>query len=161
MTSTDIRAGRLSQDELAENFSDHHPPLSPAYAKVESERCYFCYDSPCIEACPTAIDIPNFIRKISTGNLKGSAKDILTQNIMGGMCARVCPTEILCEGVCVRNTQEEKPVRIGDLQRYATDWFFESGETLFERGEPTGKRIAIVGGGPAGLSCAHRLAVRT
>ena len=159
MTSTDIRAGRLSQDELAENFSDHHPPLSPAYAKVESDRCYFCYDAPCIEACPTAIDIPNFIRKISTGNLKGSAKDILTQNIMGGMCARVCPTEILCEGVCVRNTQEEKPVRIGDLQRYATDWFFESGETLFERGEPTGKRIAIVGGGPAGLSCAHRLAL--
>ena len=159
MTSTDIRAGRLSQDELAENFSDHHPPLSPAYAKVESDRCYFCYDAPCIEACPTAIDIPNFIRKISTGNLKGSAKDILTQNIMGGMCARVCPTEILCEGVCVRNTKEEKPVRIGDLQRYATDWFFESGETLFERGEPTGKRIAIVGGGPAGLSCAHRLAL--
>ena len=159
MTSTDIRAGRLSQDELAENFSDHHPPLSPAYAKVESDRCYFCYDAPCIEACPTAIDIPNFIRKISTGNLKGSAKDILTQNIMGGMCARVCPTEILCEGVCVRNTQEEQPVRIGDLQRYATDWFFESGETLFERGEPTGKRIAIVGGGPAGLSCAHRLAL--
>ena len=159
MTTTDIRAGRFSQEQLAENFSDHHSPLSSANAKVESDRCYFCYDAPCIEACPTAIDIPNFIRKISTGNLKGSAKDILTQNIMGGMCARVCPTEILCEGVCVRNTQEEKPVRIGDLQRYATDWFFESGETLFERGEPTGKRIAIVGGGPAGLSCAHRLAL--
>ena len=159
MTTTDIRAGRLSQEQLAENFSDHHPPLNSANAIVESDRCYFCYDAPCIEACPTAIDIPNFIRKISTGNLKGSAKDILTQNIMGGMCARVCPTEILCEGVCVRNTHEEKPVRIGDLQRYATDWFFESGETLFKRGEPTGKRIAIVGGGPAGLSCAHRLAV--
>ena len=159
MTTTDIRAGRLSQGQLAENFSDHHPPLNSANAIVESDRCYFCYDAPCIEACPTAIDIPNFIRKISTGNLKGSAKDILTQNIMGGMCARVCPTEILCEGVCVRNTHEEKPVRIGDLQRYATDWFFESGETLFKRGEPTGKRIAIVGGGPAGLSCAHRLAV--
>jgi len=159
MTTTDIRAGRLSQEQLGENFSDHHPPLSSANAKVESDRCYFCYDAPCIEACPTAIDIPNFIRKISTGNLKGSAKDILTQNIMGGMCARVCPTEILCEGVCVRNTQDDKPVRIGDLQRYATDWFFESGETLFKRGEPTGKRIAIIGGGPAGLSCAHRLAV--
>ena len=159
MTTTDIRAGRLSQGQLAENFSDHHPPLNSANAIVESDRCYFCYDAPCIEACPTAIDIPNFIRKISTGNLKGSAKDILTQNIMGGMCARVCPTEILCEGVCVRNTHEEKPVRIGDLQRYATDWFFASGESLFKRGEPTGKRIAIVGGGPAGLSCAHRLAV--
>ena len=106
MTTTDIRAGRLSEEQLAENFSDHHPPLSSANAKVESDRCYFCYDAPCIEACPTAIDIPNFIRKISTGNLKGSAKDILTQNIMGGMCARVCPTEILCEGVCVRNTKD-------------------------------------------------------
>jgi len=159
MTSTDIRAGRLSQEELADNFSDHHPPLSSANAKVEADRCYFCYDAPCVTACPTAIDIPNFIRKISTDNLKGSAKDILSQNIMGGMCARVCPTEILCEGVCVRNTQDENPVRIGELQRYATDRFFESGETLFERGVPTGKRIAIVGGGPAGLSCAHRLAV--
>ena len=159
MTSTDIRSGRLSHKELADNFSDHHPPLSSANAKVEADRCYFCYDAPCIEACPTAIDIPNFIRKISTGNLKGSAKDILSQNIMGGMCARVCPTEILCEGVCVRNTQDENPVRIGDLQRYATDWFFERGETLFERAEPTGKSIAIVGGGPAGLACAHRLAV--
>ena len=106
MTTTDIRAGRLSQGQLAENFSDHHPPLNSANAIVESDRCYFCYDAPCIEACPTAIDIPNFIRKISTGNLKGSAKDILTQNIMGGMSARVFPTEILCEGVCVRNKHE-------------------------------------------------------
>ena len=159
MATQDIRAGRLSQEQLTDNFSDHHPPLSSGNAIVEADRCYFCYDAPCIEACPTAIDIPNFIRKISTGNLKGSANDILSQNIMGGMCARVCPTEVLCEAACVRETQEHKPVRIGDLQRYATDRFFESGETLFERGKPTGKRVAVVGGGPAGLACAHSLAV--
>jgi len=159
MTTIDVQAGRLSQEQLSENFSDSHPPLNSGNAIVEANRCYFCYDAPCIDACPTAIDIPNFIRKISTGNLKGSAKDILSQNIMGGMCARVCPTEILCQGACVREAQEHQPVRIGELQRYATDWFFESGETFFERGEPTGKRIAVVGGGPAGLSCAHQLAV--
>ncbi|GIT62788.1 MAG: oxidoreductase [Pseudomonadota bacterium] len=159
MTTIDVQAGRLSQEQLSENFSDSHPPLNSGNAIVEANRCYFCYDAPCIDACPTAIDIPNFIRKISTGNLKGSAKDILSQNIMGGMCARVCPTEILCQGACVREAQEHQPVRIGELQRYATDWFFESGETFFERGEPTGKRIAVVGGGPAGLSCAHQLSV--
>jgi len=159
MTTIDVRAGRLSQEKLALNFADSHPPLDSGNAIVEANRCYFCYDAPCIAACPTAIDIPNFIRKISTGNLKGSAKDILSQNIMGGMCARVCPTETLCEGACVRETQDHQPVRIGELQRYATDKFFDSGETIFERDEATGKRIAVVGGGPAGLSCAHRLAL--
>jgi len=159
MTTIDVRAGRLSQEKLALNFADSHPPLDSGNAIVEANRCYFCYDAPCIAACPTAIDIPNFIRKISTGNLKGSAKDILSQNIMGGMCARVCPTETLCEGACVRETQDHQPVRIGELQRYATDKFFHSGETIFERDEATGKRIAVVGGGPAGLSCAHRLAL--
>ena len=147
MTTIDIRTGRFSQEQLSANFSDYHPPLKSGNAIVEANRCYFCYDAPCVDACPTAIDIPNFIRKISTGNLKGSAKDILSQNIMGGMCARVCPTEVLCEASCVRETQEHQPVRIGDLQRYVTDRFFETGETFFERGEPTGKRIAIVGGG--------------
>ena len=155
----DVRSGRLSKEKISENFSDMHPPLSPENAIVESNRCFFCYDAPCVDACPTAIDIPNFIRKISTGNLKGSAKDILTQNIMGGMCARVCPTESLCEGVCVRHTGEKQPVRIGELQRYATDWFFETGETFFERGKSTNKRVAVIGGGPAGLSCAHKLSV--
>ena len=101
-----------------------------------------------------AIDIPNFIRKISTGNLKGSARDIFSQNIMGGMCARVCPTETLCEGACVRETQDHQPVRIGELQRYATDSYLETSETFFERAESSGKKIAVVGGGPAGLSCA-------
>ncbi len=159
MTNIDVRAGRLTQEQLTLNFTDVHPPLKPGNALVEANRCYFCYDAPCVDACPTSIDIPNFIRKISTGNLKGSAKDILSQNIMGGMCARVCPTEILCEGACVRETQDHQPVRIGELQRYATDSFLESGETIFTRAESSGKKIAVIGGGPAGLSCAHRLAV--
>jgi glutamate synthase (NADPH/NADH) small chain len=159
MTTIDVRSGRLSQEQLALNFADAHPPLQRGNAIVESNRCYFCYDAPCIDACPTSIDIPNFIRKISTGNLKGAARDILSQNIMGGMCARVCPTETLCEGACVRETQDHQPVRIGELQRYATDSFLESSETFFERAESSGKKIAVVGGGPAGLSCAHRLAV--
>ena len=159
MTTIDVQAGRLSQKKISENFSEVHPPLNSGNAIVEANRCFFCYDAPCVDACPTSIDVPNFIRKISTGNLKGSAKDILSQNIMGGMCARVCPTETLCEGACVRHTGEHQPVRIGDLQRYATDWIFDSEETFFERAESTGKRIAVVGGGPAGLSCAHRLAV--
>jgi dihydropyrimidine dehydrogenase (NAD+) subunit PreT len=155
----DIRTNRLAPDEYARNFADAHPPLTPAQALVESDRCYFCYDAPCVTACPTAIDIPSFIRKIATGDPKGAAKDILTQNIMGSVCARVCPTEVLCEGSCVRTAQEERPVRIGALQRYATDWLFDAGVQLFKAGPASGKRIAVVGGGPAGLSCAHRLAM--
>jgi glutamate synthase (NADPH/NADH) small chain len=155
----DIAAGRLEADEYARNFSDSHPPLSLQQSLVESDRCYFCYDAPCIQACPTGIDIPSFIHKIATGNVKGAAHDILKQNIMGAVCARVCPTEVLCEGACVRNSQEHKPVAIGALQRYATDALFASGEQLFKPGASTGKRIAVVGGGPAGLSCAHRLAM--
>jgi glutamate synthase (NADPH/NADH) small chain len=154
-----IRTGRLSQAELEENFADLHPPLSRSEALIEADRCYFCFDAPCTTACPTGIDIPGFIQKIRSDNLRGSANAILSQNIMGGMCARVCPTEILCEEACVRNTHEEKPVEIGLLQRYATDPVFESGDQLFERASSSGKTIAIIGGGPAGLSCAHRLAV--
>jgi len=154
-----IRTGRLSQEELEENFADLHPPLSRSEALIEADRCYFCFDAPCTTACPTGIDIPGFIQKIRSDNLRGSANTILSENIMGGMCARVCPTEILCEEACVRNTHEEKPVEIGLLQRYSTDPVFESGDQLFERAPSSGKTIAIVGGGPAGLSCAHRLAV--
>ncbi|MEO8009596.1 MAG: NAD(P)-dependent oxidoreductase [Betaproteobacteria bacterium] len=155
----DIRNNRLPLEQYERNFADSHPPLTPAQALVEADRCYFCYDAPCVQACPTAIDIPSFIRKIATGDNKGAAKDILTQNIMGSMCARVCPTEVLCEGSCVRTAQEDRPVRIGALQRHATDWLFDAGVQLFKAGPASGQRIAVVGGGPAGLSCAHRLAM--
>ena len=154
-----IRGGRLAPEDYACNFADSHPPLTPNEALVESDRCYFCYDAPCVHACPTQIDIPSFIRKIATGNVKGAAHDILKQNIMGAVCARVCPTEVLCEGACVRNHNDHKPVKIGALQRHATDWLFERSVRLFERAADSGKRVAVVGGGPAGLSCAHRLAM--
>ncbi len=155
----DIAAARLSPAQLAANFGDAHPPLTPHEAVVEASRCYFCYDAPCMEACPTGIDIPGFIKKIATGNLRGSALRILEQNIFGGSCARVCPTEILCEGACVRMAEEERPVRIGALQRRATDWLMQHDPAPFQRAPATGKRVAVVGAGPAGLACAHRLAL--
>jgi dihydropyrimidine dehydrogenase (NAD+) subunit PreT len=153
------RIGPLSAEALARNFDDIKPPLDHRQVLVEASRCHFCYDAPCVEACPTGIDIPSFIRKIGTGNLKGAAIDILEENIMGGVCARVCPTEILCEDACVRNAGERKPVKIGLLQRHATDWLLEKEIEPFQRAADSGKRVAIVGGGPAGLSCAHRLAL--
>ncbi|WP_340118967.1 NAD(P)-dependent oxidoreductase [Pelagibius sp. 7325] len=155
----DIRAGRLPDSAYAENFSDVHPPLDRKAALVEASRCYFCYDAPCIEACPTGIDIPSFIRKIGTDNVRGAAQDIFEENILGGACARVCPTEVLCQQACVRNAQEAKPVQIGLLQRYATDAVMDSGVHPFSRAEPTGKKVAVIGAGPAGLACAHRLAM--
>ncbi len=156
---TDIRSGRLSKAEIEANFSDMHPPLERSEALVEADRCYFCFDAPCTTACPTGIDIPGFIQKIRSNNIKGSALTILRENIMGGMCSRVCPTEVLCEEVCVRNTLEEQPVRIGLLQRYATDSIIQNNTQLFQRREASGKSVAVVGGGPAALSCAHRLAM--
>lgn len=153
-----IAGGRLSSEQYAENFSDLHPPLDHHEALVESDRCYFCYDAPCMNACPTSIDIPLFIRQIATGNPLGSAKTIFDQNILGGMCARVCPTETLCEEVCVREVAEGKPVQIGRLQRYATDVAMDEGKQFYKRAEPTGKTVAVVGAGPAGLAAAHRLA---
>ncbi|MFP6729631.1 MAG: NAD(P)-dependent oxidoreductase [Alphaproteobacteria bacterium] len=157
--SRNIATGRLSGADYAANFADIHPPLNAHQAEVEADRCYFCHDAPCIVACPTAIDIPQFIRQIATGNRLGSGETIFKQNIMGGMCARVCPTEQLCEEACVRNSAETKPVKIGLLQRYATDGLIDANRQVFTRAEPTGKHIAIVGAGPAGLSCAHRLAL--
>lgn len=154
----DIKPGRLEADDYVRNFSDAYPLLTKREAFVESERCYFCYDAPCVQACPTSIDIPQFIRQIATDNPDGSAKTIFEQNILGGMCARVCPTEQLCEEVCVREVAEGKPVKIGQLQRYATDHYMEHKPQPFERAAPTGKTVAVVGAGPAGLSCAHRLA---
>lgn len=155
----DVRPGRLSAKEIAENYADLHPRLSAHEALVESARCLFCFDAPCTEACPTDIDIPGFIRAIQSGNVRGSAMKILSRNIMGATCANVCPVEELCEQVCVKNTAEHRPVAIGRLQRYATDHLFATGEQPFERAKPTGKRIAVVGAGPAGLACAHRLAM--
>jgi len=155
----DVAAGRLTADQLACQFADIAPLLDPGAAAVAASRCHYCYDAPCVNACPTQIDIPGFIRKIGNGNLKGAAHDILSANPLGGMCARVCPTEILCEGACVRNHQDEKPVAIGALQRHATDWAMARGETLFRRAADSGRHVAVVGAGPAGLACAHRLAL--
>ncbi|HWM27339.1 MAG TPA: NAD(P)-dependent oxidoreductase [Woeseiaceae bacterium] len=155
----DVRPGRLSAAEIERNFNDLHPPLSRPEALIEADRCYFCFDAPCTTACPTGIDIPGFIQKIRSDNIKGSAHTILEQNIMGGMCARVCPTEVLCEEACVRNTHEDKPVNIGLLQRYATDPVLDANVVLFSRAAPSGCKVAVVGAGPAGLSCAHRLAM--
>src|SRR5436190_13498586 len=155
-----IRAGRLTHDEYATNFSESHPPLNRGQALIEAERCYYCYDAPCIKACPTGIDIPTFIQRIAQENVRGAATAILEENILGGMCARVCPTEVLCEQACVRNTNEDKPVEIGLLQRYATDGYFaQPGAPLFTRAAASGKRAAAVGAGPAGLAFAHRLAM--
>lgn len=154
-----IQAGRLSPDEYASNFSDLHPRLDKHEALVAADRCYFCYDAPCMTACPTAIDIPLFIRQISTGNPLGSAKTIFDQNILGGMCARVCPTETLCEQACVRNTAEDRPVEIGKLQRYSTDIAMEMNRQFYHRATSSGRRVAVVGAGPAGLACAHRLSM--
>lgn len=155
----DIATGRLKAEQYTENFDDLVPVLDRKTALVEANRCYFCYDAPCIEACPTGIDIPGFIKKIATDNVRGSAVRILEANIFGGACARVCPTEILCEQACVRNAQENKPVTIGRLQRYATDHLMATGEHPFTRAPLTGRKVAVVGAGPAGLSCAHRLAM--
>ena len=160
MPQPDIRPGRLAADAYAAAFADAHPPLTQAQALIEADRCYYCYDAPCIAACPTGIDIPSFIRRIGEDNLRGAAKAIFEANVFGGMCARVCPTEVLCEEACVRNTNEDKPVEIGLLQRHATDAYFKApGAPIFSRAEATGKRIAVVGAGPAGLACAHRAAL--
>ncbi len=154
-----IVAGRLPDKELAANFRDLHPAYAPHEAAVAADRCYFCHDAPCTDACPTEIDIPMFLRQIQTGQVAGAARTIFDQNILGGMCARVCPTETLCEEVCVRQTAEGKPVEIGRLQRFATDTMMASGAHPYARAPATGKRVAIVGAGPAGLACAHRLAM--
>jgi dihydropyrimidine dehydrogenase (NAD+) subunit PreT len=157
--ASDVGPGRLDEATLKSNFADLHPMLTSHEARVEAERCYFCFDPPCQQACPTSIDIPLFIRQIAAGNRTGAAMTIFDSNIMGGMCARVCPTETLCEEACVREAAETKPVVIGQLQRYATDPTIANGKSPYARGAPTAKRVAIVGAGPAGLACAHELAI--
>ena len=154
-----IVPGRLPTDTLADNFGDLHAPFAPHEAAVAADRCYFCHDAPCVTACPTDIDIPLFIRQISTGTPEAAARTIFDQNILGGMCARVCPTEDLCEQACVREMAEGKPVEIGRLQRHATDTLMAKQNHPYDRAPETGKKVAVVGAGPAGLACAHRLAM--
>lgn len=155
----DIQAGRLSAADYRKNFGEATPPLTPSQAVLEAERCLYCFDAPCATACPTGIDVPSFIKRIADGNLRGSARTILESNPLGGMCARVCPTENLCEAVCVRTTQEDRPVAIGRLQRHAVDALMASAQPqIFTRAPSTGKKVAVVGAGPAGLACAHTLA---
>ncbi|WP_407928629.1 NAD(P)-dependent oxidoreductase [Alkalihalobacterium elongatum] len=148
----------ISLVDLKKNFEEVHPSLSNQEAIEEANRCLYCYDAPCITACPTGIDIPTFIKKIASENLKGSAKTIMTSNPIGASCARVCPTEELCEGACVLN-HSTKPIMIGNLQRFATDWAIKNEQVLFKAGQKNGKKVAIVGGGPAGLSAARELAL--
>src|SRR5499433_3972670 len=150
-------APKLPLEQLERNFADINPPLTPAQALEEGSRCLFCHDAPCIKACPTGIDVPQFIRQILTGNLRGSAKTILSANILGQSCARVCPTSVLCEGACVLNHEGKKPVAIGKLQRYAVDPVVSSGAQLFKAGPSNGHRVALIGAGPASLACAFEL----
>ena len=153
-----IEAGApLSDRQLAANFADIAPPLTADAALLEADKCLFCHDAPCTIACPTHIDVPAFIKKIASANLRGSARVILDANPFGHSCARACPVEVLCEGACVLNDRDEQPIKIALLQRHATDYVLERKLALFEAGLRTGKRIAIVGAGPAGLACARDL----
>src|SRR6476660_4311687 len=153
-------APKLSLEQLEKNFADINPPLTEAQALEEGSRCLFCHGAPCIKACPTEIDVPQFIRQILTGNARGSARTILEANILGHSCARVCPTSVLCEGACVLNAQGKKPVEIGKLQRYAVDPVIAGGTQLFQAGAANGRRVALIGAGPASLSCAAELRQR-
>jgi dihydropyrimidine dehydrogenase (NAD+) subunit PreT len=151
-------APKLLPEEYERNFSDISPPLTRQQALLESARCLFCYDAPCTKACPTHIDVPAFIKKIATGNLKGSARVILTANILGESCGRVCPTYVLCEGACVMNKEGQKPIEIGRLQRYAVDYALDNNIRLFQAAPVNGRRVACLGSGPASLACAADLA---
>lgn len=147
----------LPPEQLERNFAEIAPPLTPDAALLEANKCLYCYDAPCTIACPTHIDVPSFIKKIATGNMRGSARVILDANPMGHSCARACPVEVLCEGACVLNDRDEEPIKIALLQRHSTDWALEHDYQPFSPGPATNKRVAIVGAGPAGLSCARDL----
>src|ERR1044072_1596755 len=141
----------LTAEQITENFHEIEPALTQAEALFEANRCLYCYDAPCTQACPTHINVPSFIKKIASGNLRGSARVILDANPIGHSCARACPVEVLCEGACVLNDRDEEPIKIALLQRHATDYVLERNLKLFEPGPASGKRVAVIGAGPAGL----------
>ena len=149
---------RLGAEAAAARMAGFNPPYTPQEALIEANRCLFCFDAPCIQACPTGIDIPSFIKKIANGNPTGAARAILTANVLGASCARVCPTSVLCEGACVMLDRERDPVKIGRLQRHATDYVAEKKISVLRApAYKSGKRVAIIGGGPAGLTAAQDL----
>jgi glutamate synthase (NADPH/NADH) small chain len=153
-----IKNNRLTTEQYEQNFLDIHPPFETKDAAlVEANRCLFCYDAPCTKSCPTSINVPKFIKQITTDNIKGSAHTIFSSNIMGAGCSKVCPVEKLCEGACVFNLMDETPINIAKLQCYSTEIAMKNNWQLFDRKPSTGKKVAIVGAGPAGLSCAHTL----
>jgi dihydropyrimidine dehydrogenase (NAD+) subunit PreT len=151
-------APKLLPEQYEKNFAEIGPALNQRQAAIEAARCLYCFDAPCTIACPTHIDVPTFIKKISTGNLQGSARTILSANILGHSCGRVCPTEVLCEGACVMHEKGELPIEIGRLQRYAVDYVLENNVQMFHAGAPNGKKVACIGSGPASLACAAELA---
>jgi glutamate synthase (NADPH/NADH) small chain len=153
-------APKLSPEKYEQNFADITPPLNARQAAIESARCLYCFDAPCIQACPTRIDVPGFIKRIMTGNTRGAARVILEANILGESCGRVCPTEVLCEGACVMVEKGERAIEIGRLQRFAVDHVLDRKIQLFQAGQANGRRVACIGSGPASLACAALLARR-
>ncbi|HWF13119.1 MAG TPA: hypothetical protein VG272_05235, partial [Candidatus Acidoferrales bacterium] len=151
-------APKLSPEKYEENFADIAPQMNTRQAVIEAARCLYCFDAPCMQACPTRIDVPGFIKRIMTGNVRGAARVILEANILGESCGRACPTEVLCEGACVMIEKGEKAIEIGRLQRFAVNHVHDRAIRLFQAGAPNGRRVACIGSGPASLACAATLA---